>query len=182
MYVIYTGEQEKPEEISFSEEFFGGNSDIELKIKVLSKIDATLAGQYVGFCRVFDEQRKLYENSIEVAMETYRICIEKGYLEEFMKSHEKEVIDMMAQLFDEEVMRKQYDIASRRKEREEGRLEGRLEGILEGRLEGMIAGEEKNKLLTAQTLINMGLLSLENISLATGLPLSKIQELSEMKN
>ena len=46
----------------------------------------------------------------------------------------------------------------------------------------MIAGEEKNKLLTAQTLINMGLLSLENISLATGLPLSKIQELSEMKN
>ena len=174
MYVIYTGEQEKPEEISFSEEFFGGSSDIELKIKVLSKVDATLAGQYVGFCRVFDEQRKLYENSIEVAMETYRICIEKGYLEEFMKSHEKEVIDMMAQLFDEEVMRKQYDIASRRKEREEGRLEGRLEG--------MIAGEEKNKLLTAQTLINMGLLSLENISLATGLPLSKVQELSEMKN
>ena len=174
LYVIYTGEQEKPEEISFSEEFFGGSSDIELKIKVLSKVDATLAGQYVGFCRVFDEQRKLYENSIEAAIETYRICIEKGYLEEFMKSHEKEVIDMMAQLFDEEVMRKQYDIASRRKEREEGRLEGRLEG--------MIAGEEKNKLLTAQTLINMGLLSLENISLATGLPLSKVQELSEMKN
>ena len=44
LYVIYTGEQEKPEEISFSEEFFGGNSDIELKIKVLSKVDATLAG------------------------------------------------------------------------------------------------------------------------------------------
>ena len=40
LYVIYTGEQEKPEEISFSEEFFGGNSDIELKIKVLSKVDA----------------------------------------------------------------------------------------------------------------------------------------------
>ena len=166
LYVIYTGEQEKPEEISFSEEFFGGNSDIELKIKVLSKVDATLAGQYVGFCRVFDEQRKLYESSIEAAMETYRICIEKGYLEKFMRSHEKEVIDMMAQLFDEEVMRKQYDIASRRKEREEGRIEG----------------EEKTKLSTARTLINMGLLSLENISLATGLPLSKVQELSEMKN
>ena len=162
MYVIYIGEQEKPEEISFSEEFFGGSSDIELKIKVLSKVDATLAGQYVGFCRVFDEQRKLYENSIEVAMETYRICIEKGYLEEFMKSHEKEVIDMMAQLFDEEVMRKQYDIASRRKEREEGRLEGIVS--------------------TAQALIEFGGMSLENISTITGLPLSKVQELSEMKN
>ena len=129
---------------------------------------------FVKFFSYIENVKQLYENSIEVAMETYRICIEKGYLEEFMKSHEKEVIDMMAQLFDEEVMRKQYDIASRRKEREEGRLEGRLEG--------MIAGEEKNKLLTAQTLINMGLLSLENISLATGLPLSKVQELSEMKN
>ena len=89
LYVIYTGEQEKPNEISFSEEFFGGSSEIELKIKVLSKVDTTLAGQYVGFCRVFDEQRKRYENSIEAAIETYRICIEKGYLEEFMKNHEK---------------------------------------------------------------------------------------------
>ena len=58
-----------------------------------------------------------------------------GYLEEFMKNHEKEAIDMMAQLFDEEVMRKQYDIASRRKEREEGRLEGIAEGIVETGLE-----------------------------------------------
>ena len=33
LYVIYTGEQEKPNEISFSEEFFGGSSEIELKIK-----------------------------------------------------------------------------------------------------------------------------------------------------
>lgn len=98
----------------------------------------------------------------------------KGYLEEFMKSHEKEVIDMMAQLFDEEVMRKQYDIASRRKEREEGRNEGRIEGRLEGKMEGLIS--------TAQALINMKSMSLENISLATGLPLEKIEELSKMKN
>ncbi|MBE6852911.1 MAG: hypothetical protein E7505_05485 [Ruminococcus sp.] len=77
---------------------------------------------------------------------------------------------MMAQLFDEEVMRKQYDIASRRKEREEGRIEGRLEG----KMEGLIS--------TAQALINMKSMSLENISLATGLPLEKIEELSKMKN
>ena len=93
-----------------------------------------------------------------------------GYLEEFMKNHEKEVIDMMAQLFDEEVMRKQYDIASRRAEREAGRLEG----INVGRMETMIS--------TAQALINMGAMSLENISLATGLPLEKVEELSKMKS
>ncbi|MBQ9982740.1 MAG: hypothetical protein IJP18_09250, partial [Oscillospiraceae bacterium] len=146
----------------------------------------TLAGQYVGFCRVFDEQRKLYENSIEAAIETYRICIEKGYLEEFMKSHEKKVIDMMAQLFDEEVMRRQYDIASRKKEREEGRLEGRLEGRIEGRLEGRqegrLEGKMENMLSTAQALIKLGSMSLENISMVTGLPLAKVQELSEINS
>ena len=81
---------------------------------------------------------------------------------------------MMAQLFDEEVMRKQYDIASRRAEREAGRLEGRSEGINVGRMETMIS--------TAQALINMGAMSLENISLATGLPLEKVEELSKMKS
>ncbi|MBE6843434.1 MAG: hypothetical protein E7510_11505 [Ruminococcus sp.] len=69
---------------------------------------------------------------------------------------------MMAQLFDEEVMRKQYDIASRRAEREAGRME--------------------NMISTAQALINMGAMSLENISLATGLPLEKVEELSKMKS
>ena len=85
---------------------------------------------------------------------------------------------MMAQLFDEEVMRRQYDIASRKKEREEGRLEGRLEGRQEGRLEGKM----ETMLSTAQALIKLGSMSLENISMVTGLPLAKVQELSEMKN
>ena len=73
---------------------------------------------------------------------------------------------MMAQLFDEEVMRRQYDIASRKKEGEEGRLEGKMEGLVS----------------TAQALIKLGSMSLENISMVTGLPLAKVQELSEMKN
>ncbi|MBE6853048.1 MAG: hypothetical protein E7505_06185 [Ruminococcus sp.] len=141
-YMIYTGEQTRPSEISLSREFFGGKSDLELKIKVLSEVDTTLAGQYVGFCKVFNEQRRLHENSIEAAIETYRICIEKGYLREFMKRHEKEVIDMMEQLFDEEVMRKQYDIASRRAEREEGRIEGEQIGLARGEQIGLARGEQ----------------------------------------
>ena len=77
---------------------------------------------------------------------------------------------MMAQLFDEEVMRRQYDIASRKKEREEGRLEGRLEGKME------------NMISTAQALIKLGSMSLENISMVTGLPLAKVQELSKINS
>ena len=63
-------------------------------------------------------------------------------------------------------------------EREEGRNEGRIEGRLEGRLEGKMEG----LISTAQALINMKSMSLENISLATGLPLEKVEELSKVKN
>ena len=35
---------------------------------------------------------------------------------------------------------------------------------------------------TAQALIKLGSMSLENISMVTGLPLSKVQELSEMNS
>ena len=62
--------------------------------------------------------------------------------------------------------------------KEEGRLEGRLEGRQEGRLEGKM----ENMLSTAQALIKLGTMSLENISMVTGLPLSKVQELSEINS
>lgn len=114
LYVIYSGDGEKPSVISLNDEFFGGASDIDVKVHVLSKVDTSLSGQYIGFCKVFDEQRKIHKNNIDGAKETYRICIEKGYLVDYMKEHEKEVIDMMSELFDEEVLRKQYDIAEKK--------------------------------------------------------------------
>ncbi|MCH5194713.1 MAG: hypothetical protein J1F11_12190 [Oscillospiraceae bacterium] len=129
LYVIYSGPGKKPDVLSFSEDFFGGNSDIELKVRVISKVDETLPGQYIGFCKVFDEQRKLHNDGMTVAKETYRLCIENGYLTEFMKAHEQEVIDMMYELFDEETMRKQLDIARSKRDIEKGRAEGKAEGI-----------------------------------------------------
>ena len=194
MYVIYTGDGVKPETVSLSEEFFDGNPDIELRVKVLSQINTTLAGQYIGFCKVFDTQRKLYENGILAAKETYRICIEKGYLIEFMKDHEKEVIDMMTQLFDEETMRKQYDIASRRESLEQGikigeerglklgeerglKL-GEERGLKLGEERGLKLGEERTKLSLASALITKGIMSLDEISQITGLPLEKIKTLT----
>jgi len=38
---------------------------------------------------------------------------------------------MMSELFDEEVMREQYNIAENKKAKEEGRVEGKAEGLLE---------------------------------------------------
>ena len=114
LYVFYSGTGEKPKVISLNDEFFEGTADIDVKVKVLSKVDTTLSGQYIGFCKVFDEIRKNGKDGVEIAKETFRICIEKGYLVDFMKAHEMEVIDMMTQLFDEEEIRKRYDIAERK--------------------------------------------------------------------
>ncbi|MBO5103794.1 MAG: hypothetical protein J6B74_01850 [Ruminococcus sp.] len=127
LYVVYSGEQNCPETVSFSENFFDGDSPVELKVKVLNEVDVTIYGQYIGFCKVFNEQRKIYQDSIMCAKETIRICIEKGYLVSYLREHEKEVVDMMSELFDEEYQRAAYNRASQKDAIEKGRAEGKAE-------------------------------------------------------
>lgn len=133
LYVVYSGEQNCPETVSFSENFFDGDSPVELKVKVLNEVDVTIYGQYIGFCKVFNEQRKIYQDSIMCAKETIRICIEKGYLVSYLREHEKEVVDMMSELFDEEYQRAAYNRASQKDAIEKGRAEGKAEGKAEER-------------------------------------------------
>ena len=84
-----------------SKDFFRSNPDIELKVHVLSEENTTtLSGQYIGYCKVFDEQRRLHADGVTAAKETYRICIEKGCPADYRRTHEKEVISMMQELFD----------------------------------------------------------------------------------
>ena len=158
LYVIYSGTGKKPEVVSLSEDFFGGNPDIELRVHVLSAVDTTLSGQYIGFCKVFDEQRKLHHDGMIIAKETYRICIEKGYLSEYMRSHEREVISMMYELFDEETMRKQLDAAHRKRDIEQGRTE--------------------EKVSLARKIISLGSMSREEIAALTELPIEQINKLA----
>ena len=159
LYVIYSGKGKKPDVVSLSEDFFGGNPDIELKVHVLSEANTTtLSGQYIGYCKVFDEQKTLYDDGMIVAKETYRICIEKGYLSDFLKSHEQEVISMMYELFDEETMRKQLDTARSRRDAEEART--------------------AEKTAIAVNLLALGTMPKEQIAAVTGLTLEKIEELA----
>ena len=78
LYVLYSGKEKRPEIISLNDEFFEGKSGLDVKIKVFSKVDETLAGQYIGFCRVYDEQRKSGDDPLEIAKAIYRICIARG--------------------------------------------------------------------------------------------------------
>jgi hypothetical protein len=159
LYVIYSGSGKKPDVVSLSEDFFVGNPDIELKVHVLSEENTTtLSGQYIGYCKVFDEQRKLHDDGVTAAKETYRICIEKGYLADYMRTHEKEVISMMQELFDEETLRRQLDAARSKRDIEKGKAE--------------------EKIAVAKRLILLGTVSPEDIAKVSDLTIETINELS----
>lgn len=134
-YVVYTGDREiKPETLNFSKEFFGGaDIGIDATVKMLYGGTDDIIGQYVSFTKVYNEQCKLYGKTKTAVTETIKICKDKNVLKEYIESREKELIDMLATLFDEELIMKAHDNTVKN----QGRLEGRLEGKLEGRLEGI---------------------------------------------
>ncbi len=111
LYIIYTGNKgRKPETISLSQEFFNGaDIDIEVKARVIYESDTEdIINQYIIFCKVFDEQRKLYGMTEQTVKETIRICKDRNILKEYLISREKEVVTIMMSLFDDEQIMKTY--------------------------------------------------------------------------
>ncbi len=111
LYIIYTGNKgRKPDIISLSQEFFGGSDiDIEVKARVIYESDTEdIINQYIIFCKVFDEQRKLYGMTEQTVKETIRICKDRNILKEYLISREKEVVTIMMSLFDDEQIMKTY--------------------------------------------------------------------------
>jgi hypothetical protein len=109
LYVIYTGNRgRKPDVISLADEFFDGeSSSIEITAKVIYERDThDIINQYIIFCKVFDDQRKLYGLTAKAVKETIRICKDRDVLKEYLESREKEVVTIMGKLFDtEDIMR-----------------------------------------------------------------------------
>jgi len=111
LYIIYTGNQgRKPDIISLSQEFFdGADIDIEVKAKVIYESGTEdIINQYIIFCKVFDEQRKLYGMTEQTVTETIRLCKDKNVLREYLISREKEVVTIMMSLFDDEQIMRTY--------------------------------------------------------------------------
>jgi hypothetical protein len=109
LYVIYTGNRgRKPDVISLADEFFDGeDSSLEITAKVIYESDThDIINQYIIFCKVFDDQRKLYGLTAKAVKETIRICKDRDVLKEYLESREKEVVTIMGKLFDtEDIMR-----------------------------------------------------------------------------
>ncbi|MCM1282819.1 MAG: hypothetical protein NC180_06520 [Muribaculaceae bacterium] len=106
LYVIFTGEKPNspPDTISLSKDFFGGEKiAIDAEVKVLYQEDeSSIIGQYIIFCKVYNEQRKKYGQTKQAVTETIRICKDRNVLREYFENKEKEVVDIMMTLFDDE--------------------------------------------------------------------------------
>ena len=140
LYVIYTGNNKVDKKyISLSEEFWNGEiTSVDVRVRVLTESEkGNIIYQYIAFSKVFDDQVKLYGYTQKAILETIRICLDDNILDDFLKSRESEVYDIMFALFDEEKYRK---LAMKEIE-EEAIEEGRAKGIEEGR------AEERNTLI-----------------------------------
>ena len=138
-YVVYTGDKNVPDEVSLNETYFEGAAPLDIKVKVLTNTDTeTIYGQYIGFSKVYDEQRKLYGNATECIRETIRICLERGYLVGFLNTYKQEVVTMLSELFDEKVLREQYDIALAAESEARGKARGEAIGEARGEASGFL--------------------------------------------
>ncbi|MCI8528800.1 MAG: hypothetical protein HFH82_06565 [Lachnospiraceae bacterium] len=112
LYVIFTGERKTiPNIMSLSKDFFHGTRiSIDAEIKVLyQENERDIIGQYIIFCKVYQEQRKCYGNTREAVTETIRLCKDRNVLKEYLESREKEVVDIMMTLFDDEQIYKAFE-------------------------------------------------------------------------
>ncbi len=112
LYVIFTGEKPKnpPDIISLSKDFFKGEKiAVDAEVKVLYQEDeSNIIGQYIIFCKVYNEQRKKHGQTKEAVTETIRICKDRNVLKEYLESKEQEVVDIMMTLFDDEQVLEVY--------------------------------------------------------------------------
>jgi hypothetical protein len=179
---FYNGTAEKEDIIiqKLSDSFLEGlKPDIEVKVTMINinyghnktLLDAcSPLKEYAMFVESVRNNRSRYvtlEEAVDAAVDELP---EGSAIKSFLIANKAEVKQMCITEYDEA------------RTFEEQLQEGIVIGEKIGEERGIKLGSEKANLSTAAALINMGLLSLENIALATGLPLSKVEELAQMKN
>ena len=163
LYVIYIGEEkDKPEEISLTKDLFDGEeASIDVRVKVICEGKGKdIINQYILFSKVYGEQQKRYGRTKEAILETIRICKDRDILREYLRSREKEVVDIMMTLFDEQEI---YETHWKRVERE-FEEKGHHKGLTEGRSE-MVMNAFRNGHTP------------EQIAVFNGLPLAEVQSI-----
>lgn len=189
LYVIYTDKKgSHPDVLSLKDEFFP-NVDccIDAKVKVIYLRDTDdIINQYIGFCRIFNEQVRLHGRTLTAAREIIRICRDNNLLKEYLHDREVEVEGIMLMLFDQEKVwdiEREHIFAQAREEglnegrslglsegRSLGLSEGRSLGLSEGRSLGLAQGSEKEKILNIKAMMKNLKFSAEQAMAALDIP------------
>ncbi len=139
LYVVYTGGEEVPDVISLNDSFFDGKSSIDAKVKVISKQEtSTIFGQYITFCKVFDNLYKKLGDPKKAIEEAINICLRNGVLSDYLYYNKKEVCRMISVLHDEEFLTEAVLLSTRNAGKAEGIEIGMKKGKAEGKAEGRI--------------------------------------------
>ena len=110
-FVIYTGKKKiENDELSLNQEFFNGDpKKPEFKAKILhGNYKGGIIEEYMGFCRIWDKHvltAKTPEEKQQAVIDTIAECIEKGYLEKYLKEHRMEVEKIMITMLSPEYVK-----------------------------------------------------------------------------
>lgn len=110
-FVIYTGRKKVEKDVlSLNEEFFGGNPDKpEFKAKIIhGDYKGGIIEEYMGFCRIWDEHvnaAKTPEQKQEAVAMTIDLCVQRGYLAEYLQAHRVEVEKIMMTMLSPEYVK-----------------------------------------------------------------------------
>ncbi|RRD95066.1 hypothetical protein EII17_04655 [Clostridiales bacterium COT073_COT-073] len=178
-FLVYTGERNFGEKIlrlsdCYMEQVPDKKSQeipLELLVHIITKADVehSILAEYMSFCQIYDKYSQsadTREKRLYALKQTIVYCIEQNILKEFLMQKEREVQEIMMQVFTQEQAMEMVLTEEYNKGREEGMEKGMEKGREEGREEGM----EKGKLSIAERMKQMGY-SLDEIYKITGLML-----------
>lgn len=138
LYVVYTGERKNIPETLLLSDLYEGTGSAEIQVKVLQDDSSgDILAQYVRFCKIADNQRRLHGATQEAIDETIRICMEENVLTPFLASRKKEVLEIMVTLFDQEKVWEIHDYNVAQAARQEGLEQGREQGLEKGLEKGI---------------------------------------------
>ncbi|MCR5622679.1 MAG: hypothetical protein K6G18_12625 [Treponema sp.] len=178
-YVLYNGpaERKEREELRLSDAFekpvegyewtaYVVNVNAGHNTAILDRCG--LLGEYAEFIADIRQGQKVGlppDDAVDAAVDA---CIRRGgKLAEFMRKHKAEVNAMYL-----------FGVDFEKIHREAMMEEARNEGIAKGRDEGLADGRNEAQTGVARNLLEMGLLTDEQISKATGLPLEEVERLA----
>ena len=150
--------------------------------------EGDIIDQYIRFTKIFNDQVKIFGYTRKAVMETISICKNRNLLKEYLESREKEVVDIMSFLFDDEYIMRLYvedKVQEAREEAEKELKEAAKKAAKKAAKEAAKKAVEEAKrknIEVAQRLFSMGM-EVQKISEVIDVEPSQVEEwIREVQN